>query len=444
MYQKRLIFLSDSNMKNIGILLLALSICTLSCVNRQEIYPKAAPGIWRAVLEFDPIHYAAKNKKDVLLVHDNFLEGQLPFNFELIYPKGSPDFYVEIHNGAERIRCDSVAWGRDRRTAMDTLRIYFPIYQSYIAAKIRGELMEGEWVVTTKKDYSIPFKAKMGIDYRFTNLNDTPEGDLTGQWAASFGDEHEPAIAEFKQEGNHLEGTFRTETGDYRYLEGTVQGDKFWLSTFDGAHAFLFSGKMRGDSLIGEFRSGTHYRTYWSAVRDADFALRDSKAISKVQAGASPIRFSIQTPDGRTLEFPSERFEGKNKIFTIAGTWCPNCYDEQRFLKQYLENHPDIAAQTEVVSFFFERGDDKEKINKHLLKYKKEMELPWEVVYAGTASKTEAQKVFPALDQVISFPTMMILDKDNTIRQIHTGFNGPATSKYAPFVQEFEAFMETL
>ena len=54
-------------------------------------------------------------------------------------------------------------------------------------------------------------------------------------------------------------GTFLTETGDYRYLEGVVDGDSLKLSCFDGSHAFLFHAALDQDSFRGRFWSGTHW-----------------------------------------------------------------------------------------------------------------------------------------------------------------------------------------
>lgn len=418
-----------------------------ACLSFDNRFSRIAPGTWRGVLELEKIAYPAKDeryRKTVLLVREQFQEGELPFNFNVVY-KTDTTFYVEIINGAERIRCDSIRWGWDKTTARDTMNIYFPEYQSYIHADVRGDLMAGEWVVTTKDNYRIPFRAKAAQDFRFTNLRQKPAADLTGEWATLFGTdqpEQDKAIGEFKQEGNRLTGTFRTETGDYRFLEGTVQEDHFWLSCFDGSHAFLFSGKIVGDSLLGEFRSGKHYQTLWAAWRDPNFRLGDPDSLATATGGS--VQFSFKTPDGRDLTYPSPAFDGKIKIFTVSGTWCPNCRDEQLFLAEYLNNNPDMAAQIAVVSLSFERFKDEAKANAQLLNYKKTLGLPFDLVLAGKADKKEAERVLPALSQVMAFPTMLILDKQGKIRRVHTGFDGPATSKYGEFKKHFEELMREL
>ena len=89
-----------------------------------------------------------------------------------------------------------------------------------------------------------------------------------------------------------------TETGDYRFLEGTVQENKFWLSVFDGAHAFLFEGKILNDNeLTGTFRSGKHYTTTWAAKRNADATLTSPDSLTYLLPGYDAVAFSFENPD---------------------------------------------------------------------------------------------------------------------------------------------------
>ncbi|MCS6927953.1 MAG: TlpA family protein disulfide reductase [Saprospiraceae bacterium] len=416
------------------------------CITTDTAYTRVAPGPWRGVLELEKFNIPVRDKDTLFTLTEQFREGEIPFLFEVKYID-EERFYVEIRNGAERIRCDSIQYGRDRSKARDTFNLFFPEYATYIHAEVRGGVMQGEWIVTTKENYRIPFYAHAGRDYRFTTLNQKPIADLSGQWAALFGiegDKPHKAIGEFRQKGNHLEGTFRTQTGDYRFLEGTVQGRKFWLSSFDGAHAFLFSGSIQPDGkLQGEFRSGIHHRTLWKAWRDTTFQLGRPDSLTLLKPNAPPISFNFTTPEGKRLVFPGPDFMGKVKIFTILGTWCPNCLDEQRFLAELLRKDSSLAAQTRVVGFAFERIKP-ELANAHLLTYKQRLGLPFDLVYAGKADKKIAETVFPALSHVMAFPTMIVLDKQNRVRYIHTGFDGPATSKYADFQANFLALLRRL
>jgi thiol-disulfide isomerase/thioredoxin len=416
-----------------------------SCLSTPSSYSKITPGIWRGVLELDKFMIPVRDKDTVILLNEKFKEGELPFNFEVVYTDDT-HFYIDIINGAEKTRCNNITFGRDRTTARDTVNIYFPEYQSYIHANVRGGVMQGEWIVTTKENYRIPFYAHAGRGYRFTDMPEKPEKDLSGNWATLLGidgKDTEKAIGEFKQEGNRLTGTFRTETGDYRFMEGTVQGRKFWMSVFDGSHAFLFSGSIKGDTLQGEFRSGTHYRALWMSWRDPNFELGHPDSLT-TQQGTAPWTYKMTSSSGKIVQAPSAESAGKVGIYTLMGSWCPNCRDEQLFLRDYVKNNPDLAKNLHIVGFAFERNKTAESANRQLEQYRKQMDLPFELAYAGIANKDSAALVFPTLSKVMAFPTMIIVDKKGFVRKIHTGFDGPASSKHAAYKQSFESFVAQL
>ena len=75
---------------------------------------------------------------------------------------------------------------------------------------------------------------------------------------------------------------------------------------------------------------------------------------------------------------------------------------------------------------------------------KKRFDVPYEMLIAGTSKKVDAAKTLPMLNAVISYPTLIFIDKNDKVRKIHTGFAGPATSEYDNFVKEFDALVEEL
>ncbi len=443
---------------NLFLSLIALSTCLLfnSCFVMDGSYTKLPPGKWRAALKLTPEFISSNpkgkplpDKVDMKFADVN--EYELPFNFDVIYDNDT-SFHLEIINGDERIMvpASNIQFGRSKKRSQDTIRINFPMYESYISGAFAGNTIEGQWVVTTRENYSIPFVAKHGDDWRFTTLHKQPKLDLGGKWACTFGlesfpepEETYPAIAEFKQEGNRLTGTFLTETGDYRFLEGTVQDDKFYLSCFDGSHAFLFKGKILPDNtLTGAFYSGKHYRTTWSGKRDPDFKLANADSLTFLKPGFEKIAFSFQNPDGKTISLDNPEYKGKAKIIQILGTWCPNCRDETEFLVSFLkEQDPQNLA---VIALAFEKHADKAKADRGIRTYKELFKMPYEVVYAGTNKKAEAAKSLPMLNEVIAYPTMLFLDKNDRVVKIHTGFSGPATSEYASFKENFNKFVAQL
>ena len=49
------------------------------------------------------------------------------------------------------------------------------------------------------------------------------------------------------------------------------------------------------------------------------------------------------------------------------------------------------------------------------------------------------------LNKITGYPTTIIIDKKGIVREVHTGFSGPATGKYYDrFVEEFTLMIEKL
>ncbi len=419
-----------------------------SCITIENQYSGIPPGPWRGVIQIEP-KFITPNKKGqplpekMNIAFEEVNDGELPFQFEVIY-KNETDFYIEIQNGDERIKVDDIIIGHDRTNGDDTIMINFPVYDTYIKGKYEEGLIDGDWYVNYKEGYSIPFTARFGKNHRFTNLSKTPEYDISGKWEVLFNaNSPYPAIGEFQQKGNRLTGTFLTETGDYRFLEGSVQGNKLYLSCFDGSHAFLFEGKiMDKDNIVGTFRSGKHYKTTWDAKRNPDFTLTSADSLTYLNEGYDKLAFSFKNTDGKTISLADERYQGKPKLVQILGTWCPNCRDETEFLVNYLKNNPN--TDLEIIAIAFERYKDESKSMDALKRYKEKFGMNYEMVLGGYFNKKEAAAQLPMLNHVLSYPTLIFIDQNDNIQRIHTGFSGPATSEYEEFVSSFEQSIKKL
>lgn len=419
-------------------LLFALVVITFSsCIQFGETYTGIPPGMWRGVLVLG----------DELEGFDEKSNGELPFNFEVIYD--TPDsFHIVIHNGEERILVNDIRMGVDRRTARDTIRIGFPVYDSYIQAQCEEDAIEGWWIVNNRKDYRIQFKALNGQPYRFFQTLEPPVANLTGKWDCNFEIETENptrAIGEFVQNGNQLTGTFLNPTGDDRYLEGVVSGDRLHLSVFDGSHAYLYEAKILPDgTLSGIYRSGNHFKTYWEGKRTDTLELKDLGDPLTLTKMNSDEAFELSLPDanGNMIDISKGTFAGKPKIIQIMGTWCPNCKDETTFLLEYLNKNPDPGF--EILGVSFERHTDTTKAIAAIETYKEKMKIPYPVLYGGSNDKAKASAMLPLLNKVVAYPTLIFLDAQNKVVAIHTGFSGPATSGYEAFKEEFAGLVSKM
>ena len=220
-----------------------------------------------------------------------------------------------------------------------------------------------------------------------------------------------------------VQATITTPTGDYRFLSGTIIDNNLEISTFDGSHLFRFDGKIDGDSLVkGSFISGTHYKTDFSGVQISNSDVAWGSSVQ--QPLAKPLTFHGISQDGTTNHWSVSQLQDQGSaglVLDIIGTWCPNCMDESRLLREIAPEYPEI----QFISLAFERSSGEQALHR-IAQFQSSMELPWPVWLGGEASKAEAARNISVLDAVYSFPTTIFwpLDGEPTI---HQGFNGPAT-----------------
>jgi hypothetical protein len=63
----------------------------------------------------------------------------------------------------------------------------------------------------------------------------------------------------------------------------------------------------------------------------------------------------------------------------------------------------------------------------------------------GVADKQAVVTSLPALQNFVSFPTTIFVDRNGKVAKIHTGFTGPATGEhYTAFIKEFNEEVNNL
>jgi len=367
----------------------------------------------------------------------------LPVTF--MVEKERKDYHIFVINAAEKIELQQV----DR--TRDSITLRFPAFRSELKCKILNKKeVEGFWYNYAKgSDYRIPFIAKKGDQSRFPIL--TQSIDVSGQWEVTFDYNGKPekALGIFSPLKTHgannqqqmVQGTFLTETGDYRFLEGVTSNDSLNLSTFDGSHAFLFQSKLVNDTLWGQFYSGNHYHVNWHAVRNEHFELTDPDSLTYI-VNQRPLTLSLPNLNNEIYSYPNASGQGKVTLIQIMGTWCPNCLDESRYLKEKKSTY---GNQLQIISVAFEMPETLAGRIEKVQSFQQDLDLDFTFLIGGKASKKEALKQFPMLNEVISFPTLIFIDKTGDIRKIHTGFNGPGTGQYyKDFVTKTDKFIESL
>jgi thiol-disulfide isomerase/thioredoxin len=368
--------------------------------------------------------------------------GDLPFEFDLSREDSAWVGYLV--NGPERVKLTEVA------VTGGHLDIKMPGYENRLTAVAEGDKLRGEVVLNKLggKDQHIPLQAQLDQPYRFFPQSAGEVPNVAGRYAVTFTEDAgrtEAAVGEFTQSNDIVGGTFLTATGDHRFLAGQVHDGELYLSTFDGAHVFLYQAKITAPDtgLAGDYWSGTAYHERWSAKRDAQAALPDAYSLTNLRSGVKDFEFAFPDVSGVQVTSKDAKFRNKVLVVALAGSWCPNCHDEAAFLAPFYRDHR--AKGLEIVSLMFEHFGDFDLAAAATERFRAHYGIEYTTLIAGISDKDEAAKKLPMLDRVYAFPTTIIIDRRGRVRKIHTGYSGPATGEhYTQFVDEFTSTIERL
>lgn len=410
-------------MKNLVLLASCFSLFLTDCQSdskENSIPAKVKTGIWRAVIQSPG--------------------GELPFGLDIARQNDST-FTVYAINGQERLLMD------DAHLQGDSLRIPMRMFDAEIIAKAQDSVLAGYYrKQATGRTVQLDFAAAQGPTYRFAPSRAGASVNMTGKWDVTFYGEKDSsrAVGVFGQDGNELTGTFLTPTGDYRYLAGSVEGDRFSLSCFDGTNLYLFKGSVDTATrqISGEFWSGDRGYRKWTAMRNDKAALPDANTFTMLKKGYDAVSFSFPDPSGKQISLNDAKYKGKVVIVQILGSWCPNCMDETNFLAPWYDKNK--SRGVEIIGLAFEKSNDIAVSGPKIERMKQRFNMRYDVLLAGLNDST-ASRSLPMLEKIKGYPTTIFIDRKGEVRRIHTGFSGPGTGKYYDeFTEEFNLFTDKL
>lgn len=399
---------------------------TMSATEDQRSERLLQAGPWRGVIE---------------------IQGRkLPFQVDVAYPApaGSQDNNprIEFINGEERVPATEVHVGKDR------VAFVLPEFNTRMDLRFQDDKLAGTLtkINTGEVEQKMPVMLTPGESHRFFEMHPPAKVDISGRWRVRF---HEPdgsnypAVAEFTQQGAEVTGTFLTPTSDYRYLAGAVRDNRLYLSAWDGFHVFLFEAEIQADgSLAGDFWSGPSWHETWAAVRDDDAELPDMDSQTTLRDGVEKFDFTFPDENGTALSLSDPRFRNKVVVVQLAGSWCPNCADETRFLAPWYRENRDRGV--EVVALMFEHSGEFEKAAKQVKTWRETYAVDYPTLIAGTSDKQDASAQLPQLNAFLAFPTTIFIDADGGVARIQTGFNGPATDRFEAELAKFNRTVDAL
>ncbi len=367
---------------------------------------------------------------------DESLEGDWELGLET--PGGTLPCRLELRKQEDGLRTATIVNGSERIVVSaefddNGVVLDFPHYGSrmQLAWTASRDSLQGSWTKPRAGNAlaELPVRATRAAD---SNSEDSAVArePFLGRWVIQFSDSVDPAVGVFRAADEHgrVVGTFLTTTGDYRFLSGRVQQDELVLSTFDGAHAFLFIARVDTDrKLTGDFWSGNWHHETWTGQRDSQATLPDAFRQTRVvdQQQLATLRFLNLSGQPTPLVDPAS--DARVTIVELFGSWCPNCHDAAAVLKDMRAEFGEQNLR--IVGLAFELSGEFERDKVQLERYIERFDIDYPVLLAGTSDKTDASARFPVVDRIRSFPTLLFIDQSGNIRAVYSGFSGPATGE---------------
>ena len=355
----------------------------------------------------------------------------LPFNFSV-----TNDSTLVVQNSSEIV-------GFSIDYLKDSIFIRSKVFEGFIKGVLEDNKINGVFVIESL-DRSVPFTS-YNSSKRF-NIDFEKNEKLTlNRWRFTFNpnmDNASISLGIFNPIGqNEISATFRTSTGDYGFMHGGYKDSKIVLSTFNGSRAYLLEAELNNnnDSIKGIMYSGNHSKTIIEGVLDNVFELSNEYSLTSLQSKNQKFEFSFENTAGKLISIDDDIFDGKSMVIQLMGSWCSNCLDESKFYVDYMNKNKLIDI--EFVALAFEYAKTKDGALNSILKLKNQIGIDYPILLAqyGSSDKGKALEKFPMLNNIISYPTTIFLDKNKDVIKIHTGFNGPATGeKYIEFINEFD------
>ncbi|WP_231491654.1 peroxiredoxin [Pedobacter sp. Leaf170] len=405
------------------ILSLGLSIINAHAQTNKKLQPskisstvnKTANGNWRGLFQIKP-------------------GVEVPFNFEINNDK------IVFLNGDERFDGGKV-YQKD-----DSLRIKLDQFDNEIAVKLTGDSLTGTLRKQDNSGKPLALIAKKGENFRFKTSGEKPAANFSGTYDVTFKNpsgKDEKSVGVFKQTGNKLTGTFLRVTGDSRYLEGIVEGNNFYLSSFIGMAPAYYKGSFSQKGEITGESINSRGSIAFTGIQNQNAELPDAYKLTYLKEGYKTLDFSFPDVNGKKISLSDEKYRGKPVIITITGTWCPNCVDEASFIAPWYKENKKRGV--EVIAIHYERQLDSAYLKKAINGFREKFDIKYDQVIAGKPDKKLVSESLPALNNFLSFPTTIFINKKGEVAKIHTGYSGPATGKfYTAFVEEFNKEVDSL
>lgn len=355
-----------------------------------------------------------------------------PWRFELKLEHTTVPFIIDfqwvgkklqgtLYNGEEQIILKNIIFTENR------FRVPLGTYEASLDLKLESLTQISGFHVKHNKNPEVktPIVGIYGKTERFPEKKKDPQINLTGKWSVTLIDEKNestPGVVVFKQNGSHLTGSVLTPTGDYRYFEGYVSGSRFFAASFDGIFNYTISGNLQNNNLDASLISSSI--TKISGKKNNNAKLPDAYSQTQINI----LDFSFPDLKGKKISLTDKEFKNKAIIVQLFGSWCPNCIDEMNYLIPWYNKNK--SRGVEIVALAFERSLTELESKRQLARVQKHKKPTYPILLAGLKAEDKPMDKIKNLNNFISFPTTIFLNKKHQVIKVHAGFTGPGTGEF--------------
>lgn len=372
-------------------------LCDMVLAQSADAYPATPDGVWQGT--------ATSNGQ------------QVPLRLEI---SGTGDqVQAALINGKEKSPASSGKYSDGH------LVLHFNYFANTIDATLKDGVLTGTFGSHSR---SIPIAATLNAK---SAASDPNPPHIAGGWEIAVkGPKGESAWElHIRQSGPEIDAVIQRIDGDTGNLYGTWRDGQFAVSHFTAAGPSY--------AVLRPQTDGTLKVTTFSRSGSQELTARRPKAArveglnkpddplqhTRLKDPAQPLAFSGKDLNGKLVASTDPDFKGKVVILSIGGSWCPNCHDEAPFLEElYSKYH---ASGLDVVELSFEEEDqmaNPERLRAFIQRYG----ITYPVLLAGTPDQLSEK--LPEVDGLNCWPTTFFIGRDGLVKNIHTGYSGPANS----------------
>jgi len=343
----------------------------------------------------------------------NPVGGEVPFTLHLSRSRGQ--WQGDLVNGDDHTASTAAYFHEGR------LLLSFRDWDGVLEARLAHGALKGSFIRRYRKRTLIrEFEATQETPPPLPK----PSVNVSGEWVLTSQEEGKTIYyrALLRQRGPKLEGTLVPVSGDWGAMTGVVSQNKITLSRFDGIRALLLEANIAPDGKL----NGTLNSSYpVQGLRHSESTVEAPDALNytRFRTPRQLFRFSFPDLSGNLVSHTDPRFLGKVLLITITGSWCPNCHEEAPLLREFYERYR--ARGLEIVALGFEYTGEVERDLRQLRRFAERHKIAYPVLLAGATE--EAEEKLPQLENFGAYPTTLFIGRDQRVRAIHAGFDGPST-----------------